>query len=214
VAGRDREGRDTEDLRGVPARTGTVIAFHLGSVLQRVDNALLYKHYSAMVDPTWQAAFTWAVSQEVTGVLQWIGTIIAVIGVPISIIKAAQAASAAGEARAAVLAFSKRLGLANTAHSLSQVDTLRQFVSSTNYAAAMIVATGIKRSIFHLVDNMSVEHIEQGKRNIATIEKQLSYANRNAAQFKRARLDAAINGLSDVLLDWERRFVQDYRGES
>ncbi len=87
--------------------------------------------------PIWELIFKWAVSQEVTGVLQWIGTLIAVIGIPLAIRQARRAANAAEEARQAVTHFQQRLTSVNVAHAYSQLELVKGLVHNNNYSAAI-----------------------------------------------------------------------------
>ncbi|MGL9616429.1 hypothetical protein QRQ56_00385 [Bradyrhizobium sp. U531] len=159
-----------------------------------------------------QLAFDWAVSQAVTGVLQWFGTALAVIGIPLTYRQSWKAAVAAKEAARAVTQFQYRLGSVNVAHAYSQLELAKGFVLSKDYTAAITVVGILKRDVLHTISffekaaspplNLSV-----ARRNISAIEVQLAKASRSDSTFKTRTLDRAISGLSDCLVDWENRFV-------
>src|SRR3954447_17992196 len=122
--------------------------------------------------------FEWSVSQEVTGVLQWIGTIISIVGIPVAIWKSSKAASTAKATQRAVQAFSRRLRLVNVAHSYSQVEMIRNLVASQNFGAAMSVVGILKRTILQIAGDLESgseppSTVRQGKRNIAVVQNQI-----------------------------------------
>jgi len=101
-----------------------------------------------------------------------------VFGIPLAIRKSAQAATAAKEAKKAVSIFSKRISLANAAHSYSQVELVRSLISSSNYAAAISVVGVLKRTVFQIAKTLEERNtdVQQGKRNITIVESQLAFA--------------------------------------
>jgi hypothetical protein len=158
------------------------------------------------------AAFcAWAISQEVTGALQWLGTIIAVVGIPLTYRQSWKAANAAEEAARAVRTFQSRSKTANVAHSQSYLQLARGFVSSENFQAAESVVGILKRDVLQTISFLETEadppeNLAVARRNISRIEAQISKAGRKD-DFKPAILDRAMNGLSDCLIEWENRFV-------
>jgi len=165
----------------------------------------------------WTAWFDWGVSQGVTGALQWIGTLISVVGIPVAAWKAWTAATAAEKAELAVHDFNKRLSLANVAHTSSQVELVRNLITSGDFKAAMTVVAILKRTVLQIARNLQAGQnppasTPQGPKNVRTIEHQLAKAIRADVKFNPSVLDAAIQGLGEVLLDWEGLYFDQHPG--
>ena len=166
---------------------------------------------------SWETIFKWAVSQDVTGVLQWLGTIIAVVGIPITIRQSWLAAQAAEQARLAVAQFQRRLTSVNIAHAYSQLELAKNFVVSQNYTAAISVMGILKRSVLQAIEVLqNLENppasISQGRRNVARVESQLALAARAAPNFNAAVLDGAMRGLGECLIQWEQLVIEQGSG--
>jgi hypothetical protein len=161
----------------------------------------------------WDTWFEWAVSQEVTGVLQWLGTAIAVVGIPLAIRQSWLAKRAAEQAKRAVTQFQRRLTSVNNAHAYSHLELARGFVVSQNFSAAVSVMGILKRNVLQSIEVLqSLEDpppsIAQGRRNIARMEAQLTLAARTAPNYNPAALDGAMRGLGDCLIQWEQLILE------
>jgi hypothetical protein len=161
--------------------------------------------------------FDWAVSQAVTGVLQWLGTAIAVIGLPLTYLKSRKAASAAVKAADAVQKFQHRISTVTIAHSYSHLELAKSFISVQNYAAANSVVGILKRNVLQTAKWMEQAEdappsISQGRRNIQRVESQLALATRGATTFKPASLEGALRGLGECLIEWEQWVVTKTNG--
>lgn len=168
--------------------------------------------------PHLSAAFTWAVSSEVTGVLQWLGTVIAVVAIPATFFQSRRAATAAAEAASAVRMFQDRLGSINVAHSYSHLELAKGFLVAANYSAALIVMGLLKREIVQIIALLEQStkpplNLRTARRNLSYIETQLVRAVRSDPEFKQKVLDKAVDGLGNCLLDWENRYLT-HRGPS
>jgi hypothetical protein len=163
-----------------------------------------------------EALFEWAISQEVTGVLQWLGTVLALVGFPLTVWQASKAAFAAAEAAKAVREFQWRVRSVSAAHAYSQLELAKGFVSSKNYTAASSVVGILKREVLQTATTLEREDapktLSQGRRNMALIESQLALAIRNDPTFKHRTLDGALRGLGECLIDWEHWIITQNPG--
>jgi hypothetical protein len=155
--------------------------------------------------------FQWGVSQEVTGILQWLGTMLAVFGIPATYLKSRKAARSAAAAALAVKQFSQRERTSTVAHCYSHLGMARGFIMQEQYPAAASVLEIVKRdalqtiAFFEAGEAQAPENIVVARRNMATIEVQIAKAARSDPAFKAGALDRAVAGLGSCLLDWESR---------
>lgn len=152
--------------------------------------------------------FEWAVSAPVTGMLQWIGTAIALIGLPLTYIKAKKAAKEATLAAHAVARFQHRIVSLTISHSYSHLESLKGFVNENNYDAANAILSILNRTVLQTANWLdqaddAPKSISQGRRNINRIQAQLSLAARQDTSFDPTKLDKAIRGLGECLVEWE-----------
>jgi hypothetical protein len=92
----------------------------------------------------------WLLSNETVAVVTWVGSIVAVVGLPATFKQALLARRSANAAEIAVRELEGRLNLANVSYSYSQLDGIRSLVAIDNMAAAQMLLGPVKRTIIEL----------------------------------------------------------------
>jgi hypothetical protein len=153
-------------------------------------------------------------SNDVVGVVTWLGTAATLIGLWFTYDQASKARSAAEAAESAVENLEGRLTIANFAYAGAQLSVVQTHISGGNFPAAVGIFDVLRRMILQSCDLLDpdgrrVETVAQIRRNIQTIDRQLDYAQHNTTQFRLERATRAISGLAGALttLEGDATFV-------
>ena len=157
---------------------------------------------------------------SVLGVLTWVGTVIGVLGLVATYLQARAAQIAASNAETAsiaaahaaenaVTALQSRLGLAEIAHSNSQVESIRSQILAGNFSTARATFSSLKRSVLevcHILSNANPSddtlrgEIEVTQRNLKVVDMQTENAISDVSKFKSKAASRALAGISDFLI--------------
>ncbi|UYO42746.1 hypothetical protein KQX63_15195 [Rhodopseudomonas palustris] len=164
------------------------------------------------------AIYRWAVSSEVTGILQWIGTAIAVFGIPLTYRQSKSAAKASQNAVRAVEEFRRKFSANSVGHAYANLQILRNHTNSADYKSALAIISTVRRDIIQIVDFLNSDteppkNLSTAQKNIRVIDKQIDLATRADPSFKEQALANAISGLSRCLLEWENRLISKNGGQ-
>jgi len=145
-------------------------------------------------------------SERVTGLVTWIGTILTLIGLYVTYQQAKNAAKAADAARDAVGKLEHRVAASNVAYTNGQISTIGDLVANNDFMTAKTAFGLTKRALrqtCHLLKKLHYhdETIALIKRNLKTIDVQLTRAiNSNHNE---SILNKSIEGMSETLTDIE-----------
>jgi hypothetical protein len=150
----------------------------------------------------------WLLANETVAVVTWVGSIVAVVGLPATFKQGLSARRAADAASIAVRDLEGRLNLANLSYSYSQLDGIRSLVASGNMPAAQVLLGPVKRTIVELFQLLSPQaefaaKVEIARKSLKAMEYQLGLAVGSTNRYKASALARAISGLSDFLAEAE-----------
>lgn len=92
----------------------------------------------------------WLLTNDTVGIVTWVGTIVAVIGLPATSRQARSARIAARASGAAAKALEDRLSLANLSFAYSQIESIRTLVASGELKAAQVMVGSVKRTVIEV----------------------------------------------------------------
>ena len=150
----------------------------------------------------------WSVADETVAVVTWIGTLVALVGLPATFMQARFARRAANAAENAVKALEDRLTLANLSFAYSQIEGIRNMVASNNASAAQVLLAPVKRTIIEVCQVLGsrsemVARVEIARKNLFIVDHQVRMAAASSGHYKATTLTKALSGLSDFLLEHE-----------
>jgi hypothetical protein len=150
----------------------------------------------------------WLLANETVAVVTWLGSIVAVVGLPATFQQALLARRSANAAEIAVTELEGRLNLANVSYSYSQLDGIRSLVASGNMAAAQMLLGPVKRTIIELLQLLSsrtefAAKVQIARRSLKAVEYQLGLAVGDPDRYRARALARALGGLSDFLAEAE-----------
>jgi hypothetical protein len=149
-------------------------------------------------------------SEHVTGLVTWIGTILTLIGLYITYQQAKEAAKAADAARYAVGKLEHRVVASNVSYANGQISTIGDLVANKDFLTAKTAFALTKRSLIqtcHLLAKLKYDdkHIVLIKRNSKIIDNQLTFAI--SSTHKESILINAIKGMSETLTELESKLT-------
>jgi hypothetical protein len=151
---------------------------------------------------------TWLLSDTVTGILAWVGTIGGLFGLYLTYRQASGARTAAQAANTAVQTLETRLNISNFAYATAQLGAVRLLIDSENFVAAVGVFGIIKRTILVSCNILRAQNdvgeiIALIRRNLQTIDRQLAHALNQPAEYRPVTTTRALDGITDALTDLE-----------
>jgi hypothetical protein len=150
----------------------------------------------------------WFIANDTVAIVTWIGSLVAIVGLPATFSQAKAAHNAANAAKNAVRALEDRLNLANLSFSYSQIESMRALIVNGNLPAAQALFSPVKRTIIEacqlLSSRMGISpKVDVARRSLRVIEHQLGLAVGASDRYKPPALRKALSGLSDFLAESE-----------
>ncbi len=150
----------------------------------------------------------WFTANDTVAIVTWIGSLVAIVGLPATFSQAKAARKAANAAKDAVRALEDKLNLANLSFSYSQIESIRTMIVNGNLAAAQVLFSPVKRTIIEacqlLTSGMGIPpKVEVARRSLRVIEHQLGLAVGASDRYKPSVLRKALAGLSEFLAESE-----------
>lgn len=147
----------------------------------------------------------WFLTDAVTSVVTWVGTILTVGGVLFTFLQSRAARQSANRAESAVSRLKVHIDTANVAYASAQLNTFSQMVRSRHFDVGIAFFDPIKRSLRlqSQADPSHIAEVETVNRAIGTIEKQLNWGLTGDEKYKEVRIFNAIRGLMQTATNWE-----------
>ena len=162
----------------------------------------------SVAGPLW----SWLIQAGPVGAATWVGTVLSLIALAITIFSVAKTArraeKEASTASRAVRHLKSTLATGSLAHTHSQIGLVVQFVHDKHFAPAQFLLAAVKRDmLLHAHDAKASDNtIADLQRRLRTVSTHIGYAQRSVEKYKAHILQNTLESIQDTIVEWESSF--------
>ncbi|MBD9445739.1 MULTISPECIES: hypothetical protein [unclassified Rhizobium] len=146
-----------------------------------------------------------ALADETLGVLGWVGFVLGVLGLGVTIWQLLKLKSASEHVKHAVDRLSAHVDSVNLAYLSAQMNTITHLVQRGDYGLAQVVFIPIKRTLrLHANSrDLDADSLDSLKRTLGKIDKQIEWGRISHPKFSQTAANRLIDDLLSEVTLWE-----------